>query len=183
MRRLHSSYRQPFTPFHEDTRPRSKNTTTPAKGLTRNEAENAYSLSLVRHGTLKAETLWEIKAGQLKKSSLVSIHRGTESFDQLGNLENLEAFCLRAMRRQDDGRVRNRPRGVLLHSPPGCGKSQFAKALGNETGRPTVVLDVGALLGTLVGQPPGRNQKDAIWAIYTRHHGLDAKQARPDDSN
>jgi hypothetical protein len=29
-----------------------------AKGLTRSEAENAYSLSLVRHGTLKAETLW-----------------------------------------------------------------------------------------------------------------------------
>ena len=51
-----------------------------AKGLTRSEAENAYTLSLVRHGTLKAETLWEIKAGQLKKSGLVSIHRGTESF-------------------------------------------------------------------------------------------------------
>jgi SpoVK/Ycf46/Vps4 family AAA+-type ATPase len=40
----------------------------------------------------------------------------------------------------------------LLLSPPGCGKSQFAKALGNETGRPTVVLDVGNLLGSLVGQ-------------------------------
>jgi hypothetical protein len=71
-----------------------------AKGLTRSEAENAYSLSLVRHGTLKAETLWEIKAGQLKKSGLVSIHRGTESFQQLGGLDNLKAFCLRAMRRQ-----------------------------------------------------------------------------------
>ncbi len=116
------------------------------------EAENAYSLSLVRHGTLKAETLWEIKAGQLKKSGLVSIHRGDENFQQLGGLENLKRFCLRAMRRQGEGTVSNRPRGVLLLSPPGCGKSQFAKALGNETGRPTVVLDVGALLGSLVGQ-------------------------------
>jgi SpoVK/Ycf46/Vps4 family AAA+-type ATPase len=168
---------------------------------------------------------------------------------------------------------RQPPRGVLLLSPPGCGKSQFAKALGNETGRPTVVLDVGALLGSLVGQSesnvraalkladamapcvlfcdeiekalagatssgqtdsgvtarvfgslltwlndhesdvffiatcndasklptefaraerfngvffvdlPGRDQKHAIWAIYTRHYGLDAKQARPDDTN
>jgi hypothetical protein len=69
------------------------------EGLTRSEAENAYSLSLVRHGTLKAETLWEIKAGQLKKSGLVSIHRGTESFDQLGGLDNLKAFCLRCERR------------------------------------------------------------------------------------
>ncbi len=30
---------------------------------------------------------------------------------------------------------------------------------------------------------PGRDQKDAIWAIYTRHYGLDVKQARPDNAN
>jgi SpoVK/Ycf46/Vps4 family AAA+-type ATPase len=30
---------------------------------------------------------------------------------------------------------------------------------------------------------PGRDQKDAIWGINTRHYGLDAKQARPDDTN
>ena len=244
-----------------------------AAGLTRSEAENAYSLSLVRHGTLQPETLWEIKSQQLKKSGLVSLHRGTESFEQLGGLDNLKAFCLRAMRRQSEGVVSNRPRGVLLLSPPGCGKSQFAKALGNETGRPTVVLDVGALLGSLVGQSesnvraalkladamapcvlfcdeiekalagatssgqtdsgvtarvfgslltwlndhesdvffvatcndasklppefaraerfdgvffvdlPGEKQREDIWGIYTRHYGLDAKQARPDDAN
>ena len=45
-----------------------------------------------------------------------------------------------------------RARGVLLLGPPGSGKSQFAKALGAETNRPTLVLDVGALLGSLVGQ-------------------------------
>lgn len=35
---------------------------------------------------------------------------------------------------------------------PGTGKSAFSKALGAETGRPTLILDVGALLGSLVGQ-------------------------------
>ena len=30
---------------------------------------------------------------------------------------------------------------------------------------------------------PGRDQKDAIWGIYTRHYSLDVKQARPDDAN
>ena len=123
-----------------------------AKGLTRSEAENAFSLSLVRHGSLEPATLWEIKGQQLKKSGLVSLHRGTENFDQLGGLENLKAFCLRAMRRQGEPQPGKRPRGVLLLSPPGCGKSQFAKALGNETGRPTVILDIGNLLGSLVGQ-------------------------------
>jgi hypothetical protein len=73
-----------------------------AKGLTRSEAENAFSLSLVRNGTLEPATLWEIKGQQLKKSELVSLHRGTENFEQLGGLENLKAFCLRAMRRQGE---------------------------------------------------------------------------------
>jgi SpoVK/Ycf46/Vps4 family AAA+-type ATPase len=41
---------------------------------------------------------------------------------------------------------------VLLLSPPGCGKSQFAKTLGAEVGRPTLILDIGALMGSLVGQ-------------------------------
>ncbi len=45
-----------------------------------------------------------------------------------------------------------RPRGVLLLGVPGTGKSAFAKALGQETGRPTLILDVGALMGSLVGQ-------------------------------
>jgi SpoVK/Ycf46/Vps4 family AAA+-type ATPase len=34
---------------------------------------------------------------------------------------------------------------------PGTGKSAFAKALGAETGRPTLILDVGSLMGSLVG--------------------------------
>ena len=128
-------------------------------GLTRFEAENAYSLSLVRHGRVLPETVWQIKAGALKKSGLLGLHRGGESFDQLGGLDNLKAFCLRAMRRQRN--PKHRPRGVLLLSPPGCGKSQFAKSLGNETGRPTLTLDVGSLLGSLVGQSE-QNMRQAL---------------------
>jgi SpoVK/Ycf46/Vps4 family AAA+-type ATPase len=41
---------------------------------------------------------------------------------------------------------------VLLLGVPGTGKSAFAKALGHETGRPTLTLDVGSLMGSLVGQ-------------------------------
>src|SRR5688572_31590774 len=57
-----------------------------------------------------------------------------------------------------------RPRGVLLLSPPGCGKSAFAKALGNESGRPTLILDVGSLLGSLVGQSEA-NTRQALRVI------------------
>jgi hypothetical protein len=119
-------------------------------GLTRMEAESAYSLSLVRHGRLAANVLWEIKAGMLKKSGLLTLHRGDETFADLGGLESLKSFCTRALRPGRPSGVR--ARGVLLLGPPGSGKSAFCKALGSETGRPTLILDVGALIGSLVGQ-------------------------------
>jgi SpoVK/Ycf46/Vps4 family AAA+-type ATPase len=123
-----------------------------AAGLTRYEVENAFSLSLVRHRRIEPESIWELKSQMLKKSGLLTLHRGGERFADLGGLEPLKAFCLRAMRNQGHRDSLRRPKGVLLLSPPGCGKSQFCKALGNETGRPTLVLDVGGLLGSLVGQ-------------------------------
>ena len=121
-----------------------------AAGLTRVEAENAFALSLVRHGRLAADVLWEIKSGTLKKSGLLTLHRGGETFADLGGLEALKSFCARALRPGRPSGVR--ARGVLLLGPPGSGKSAFCKALGTETGRPTLILDVGALLGSLVGQ-------------------------------
>jgi len=123
-----------------------------AAGLTRFEAENAFSLSLVRHNRLQVETLWELKSQVLKKSGLLTLHRGSERFDQLGGLEALKAFCKRALRVSAGPENRVRPRGVLLLSPPGCGKSQFCKAVAAEVGRPCLILDVGSLLGSLVGQ-------------------------------
>jgi len=122
-----------------------------ATGLTRLEAENAFSLALIRHERLEVSTLWELKSQLLRTSGLLTLHRGGESFEDLGGLESLKAFCKRALR-PGISRSNVRPRGVLLLSPPGCGKSQFAKALGNETGRPTLLLDVGSLMGSLVGQ-------------------------------
>lgn len=123
-----------------------------ARGLTRMEAENAFALSLVRNNELTAETIWNIKAQTLEKSGHMSLYRGDADFEHLGGLENLKQFCLRAMRRQGEDNPDRRPKGVLLLSPPGCGKSQFAKALGNEVGRPTVMLDFGSLMGKFVGE-------------------------------
>ncbi len=118
-----------------------------ASGLTRYEAEAAFALSLTRHNALRPEAVWELKAAALKKNNLLTLHRGGERFDDLGGLANLKDFCKRALR---PGR-RVQARGILLLGVPGVGKSAFAKALGNEVGRPTLILDVGALYGSLVG--------------------------------
>jgi hypothetical protein len=120
-----------------------------AAGLTRFEAEGAYSLSIVRHGTLRPEAIWELKESMLKKSGLLTLHRGRERFDDLGGLDAMKQFCAKALAPRTKGR--SKARGILLLGVPGTGKSAFAKALGNETGRPTLVLDVGSLMGGVVG--------------------------------
>jgi len=123
-----------------------------ASGLTRYEAEAAFSLSLVREGMIRPQSIWDLKSQMLKKSGLLTLHRGSESFADLGGLDALKSFCTRAMRRQGEANPLKRPRGVLLLGVPGTGKSQFCKALGNETDRPTLTLDIGSLMGSLVGQ-------------------------------
>ena len=122
-----------------------------AAGLTRYEAEGAIALSLVREGHLAASSIWELKSQTLKKSGLLQLYQGGERFETLGGLQAVKAFCLRSMRRQGHANPLKRPKGCLLLSPPGCGKSQFAKCLGSEVGRPTLILDIGALMGSLVG--------------------------------
>ena len=118
-----------------------------AAGLTRYEAEGAFALSIARHNRIRPDAVWELKAQMLKKNNVLRLHRGRESFANLGGLNVLKDFCLAALA---PGR-RVKARGVLLLSPPGCGKSAFSKALGNETGRPTLLLDLGSLYGSLVG--------------------------------
>jgi len=121
-----------------------------AAGLTGYEAEGAFALSLIRNKKLDAQTVWDIKAQALKKSGLLTIHKGGERFSDLGGLEPLKNFCLGIMQPQDDPLVR--AKGVILLGVQGSGKSAFAKALGNETGRVTIIADLGAWMGGIVGK-------------------------------
>lgn len=130
-----------------------------AAGLTRYEAEDAFSLSLVRHSRIEPEPLWAMKSQMLKKSGLVQLCRSEYDFATLGGLAALKAFCRRSLLQPSRSNPNKRPRGVLLLGVPGTGKSAFAKALGKETGRVTLSLDVGSLLGSLVGQSEANSRQ------------------------
>mgnify|MGYP000906931587 CR=1 FL=1 len=132
-----------------------------AAGLTRYEAEGAFSLSLARHAKLDVSVLWELKQSMLKKTGTLELYRGNETFDDLGGLDGLKTFCKRALLSTS---TKAKAKGVLLLGVAGGGKSAFAKALGTETSRPTVMLDFGALMGGLVGQTE-ENTRRALAAV------------------
>ena len=127
-----------------------------AAGLTRVEAENALSLSLVRHGRATPDALWELKAQTLKKSGLLSLHRGGESFADLGGLEALKSFCTRALRpgRRADARAAGAPARTAR-----IGEIGIAQGPGHGDRPATLMLDVGSLMGSLVGQSEERTRQ------------------------
>lgn len=134
------------------------------RGLTPVEAGDAMALSVIRKQSIDPREIWPIKAQVLQKAKGLSLWRGTESFKQLGGMNNLKQFCLRSIQNSQPDNPLMQAKGVLLLGVPGSGKSAFAKALGHETGRPTIRLDVGALMGQYVGQTEG-NTRDAIQVI------------------
>ncbi len=118
-----------------------------AAGMTRLEAEGAFSLSMIEHDMLLPEPVWNLKANMLRQSSALRLYRG--EIPCLGGLNNLTRFCSRALFNTGSGL---RAKGVMLLGVSGSGKSAFAKRLGHSVHRPTLVLDIGALMGSLVGQ-------------------------------
>ena len=114
--------------------------------------------------SVKLDAVWELKSQTLRKSGLLQLYRSQSDFSSLGGLAALKAFCKRSLMCSDHSKPHKRPRGVLLLGVPGVGKSALCKALGAEVGRPTLILDVGALYGSLVGETE-RNIRRALQII------------------
>ncbi len=91
----------------------------------------------------------------MKKSGLLQLYRGTENFDQLGGL-HLKSLLSGGVICKASWRTATTSERCLARLTTRCGKSAFCKALGEETGRPVLQLDVGTLLGSLVGQSEER---------------------------
>lgn len=129
-----------------------------AMGLTMYEAETIFAECLVTSGKLIPEVVWQTKSRVLEGTGYLQLWRGKETFSDLIGLDGLKTFCLSMLRNPvEDPRLR--PRGVMLVGVPGMGKSMFCKALGNATRRPVLVLEVGGLMGSLVGQTESRTQR------------------------
>lgn len=123
-----------------------------AGGMTRIQAENAVALSLATRGRIERSVIQNLKLQALKKSGSLAVHSGNERFEDVAGFEAAKKFTLQSI-------SSGCGRGILLLGVSGAGKSALAKALGNETRRPTLTFDVGSLFGSLVGQTEERVRK------------------------
>ena len=128
-----------------------------ALGLTDMEAEDAFSLALVETGRFDPAVVAREKAGALLRQSQLQMSQFQERFSGLGGLDRLKAYAL-------DAAKSPLSLGLMLLGPAGTGKSHFAKALGNELSIPTLSLDFGRMMGSLVGQSEG-NMRSALKAV------------------
>jgi len=126
-----------------------------ASGLTTNEAENAFALSLVEKKDFDAEIVAREKSSTIKKNGLLEVIENPNSLDDIGGLELLKHWLTQ---RRDaftpEAREYNlpSPKGILIVGVPGTGKSLTAKASAKVLGRPLLHFDAGKIFAGLVGQ-------------------------------
>jgi len=121
-------------------------------GLTAEEFENAIALSLVTTKDIKAEIIREQKAQLVARNPALKFSTFKGGFETLAGLENLKRFAKRIV-------LSGKGRGILVLGVPGTGKSHFAQCLGNETNRPTLMLDFGLLMSSYVGETEQRTKE------------------------
>lgn len=117
-------------------------------GLSTAHAEQACAVSLTLHGQLVPSELRKAKAEVIRQHGALELTEHGETFADLGGLQALKDRCKRLLETKSQFKAK----GIMLLGVPGTGKSAFAKALGNETGRATVSMNVAAMFGSLVGQ-------------------------------
>ena len=135
-----------------------------ATGLTTMEAENAFALSVVEHGSINPDVVSREKAQTIKKNGLLEIINTTESLDSIGGLDVLKSWLLKrksAFTQQAKDYGLPPVKGLLILGIGGTGKSLAAKATAKVFGIPLLKLDAGRLYAGLVGQSES-NLRSAI---------------------
>lgn len=126
-------------------------------GLTWFQAQSVLATAVIATGRLDGEAVQFItheKARLIKESGLLEFYQ-PENLPEIGGLDILKGYLARRRRSfTDEARQFGipTPKGLLLVGVPGCGKSLACKSLSSLWQLPLIRLDIGALMGSLVGQ-------------------------------
>ena len=135
-----------------------------ATGLTTQEAENIFSFSKVETGEWCPKVVAREKAQTIKKNGILELYECQEQMTNLGGMGEAKAWIKRRKRaftKEAKAAHIPYPKGMLLLGPPGTGKSLLGKIIANELGVPLLKLDMGRVMGSLVGESE-RNIRTAL---------------------
>lgn len=148
-----------------------------ARGLTKDEAENAIALAAIRPNMGKTKTdkmVWDPevvkneKCETVKKTGLLTYYpsTGVGALEQIGGLGFFKEWILRRAEifKHWDEAMKfgcDVPKGVGVLGVPGTGKSLGAHATAAAFDLPLIRVDMGAIFGGIVGQSEG-NARNVI---------------------
>jgi ATP-dependent 26S proteasome regulatory subunit len=122
-------------------------------GLNFHELECAYALA-ASQGELSPRNVWVNKARVVSTSELQFVEN-TKSLDHIGGLEILKEWITRRAKAYTPSAREYglpAPLGCVLLGPPGTGKSEFAKAVGEVLDAPEMRFSVGNCMRPHVGE-------------------------------
>lgn len=127
-----------------------RNAVVSGKGLTLNEAENSFALSLVQEKEFSKKVIENEKLQTIRKSGLMELYEPMPE-SELGGMERLKGYIHNRKKGFYDDNLPT-PKGILLVGLPGGGKSLSAKVTASVLDVPLVKLDISSLKGSLVGE-------------------------------
>ena len=113
------------------------------------------------------EAVFQEKIAQLKKNGLLTYMEPNISFDNVGGMSGLKKWLLtrkNAYSKEARDYKVPIPKGMLLASVPGTGKSLICKAIAREFDCPLFALDIGSIFDSLVGNSE-KNMRELIKVV------------------
>ncbi len=133
-------------------------------GLTIQEAQTAFSISLVDGRSWNIPLILQEKRQVISKSGMLEYFDSLVSMEHIGGLKNLIGWIDErkgCFSQEAENYGLKKPRGLLTLGLPGVGKSLVCKALSSSWKMPLLRLDFGKLFGSLVGDSE-KNAREAI---------------------
>jgi ATP-dependent 26S proteasome regulatory subunit len=127
------------------------------KGMELGAIENALAKSLVvtPDKTFDPKILRDVKCAEVKKTGQLEYKQSDVTFESIGGCENAKRIIRKAkvtLGAKAQKYNLDPMKAFLFLGVPGCCKSEFVKACGNELGIPVLKMDLSSMFGSLVGQ-------------------------------